>query len=116
MKLSAGSIQTIRGAYQYLNIKKNPELWDEDDNGVRIKSLVCFTVAPGMRAKGIATRLLERALTDAKTEGYDFAEAYPIKGEGDCFMQYLGPMKLYEKFGFKTHKELEQIFVVRKAL
>jgi GNAT superfamily N-acetyltransferase len=105
-----------RNAYVYLSHEKNADVWDEADEGLSIKSLVCFTIAPDMRGKGVATKLLERALADAKAEGYDIAEAYPIKGEGDCFMNYLGPIKMYEKSGFEVHKELEHIYTLRLKL
>ncbi len=105
-----------RNAYVYLSHEKNADVWDDADEGVRIKSLVCFTIAPEMRGRKVATKLLERALSDAKDDGYDIAEAYPIKGEGDCYLNYLGPKKMYEKSGFEIHKDLEQIYVMRLNL
>ena len=70
-----------KSAYYMLSRKNSPKLWD-DDEGSRVKSLVCFTIAPNMRGQKIATRLLERALSDAAAEGYDYVEAYPVKGGG----------------------------------
>ena len=34
------------------------------------KAVICFEIAPDFRGKGVATTLLQRAITDAKAEGY----------------------------------------------
>jgi ribosomal protein S18 acetylase RimI-like enzyme len=90
------------------------ELWDINDKNFKIKSIVCFTIAPDMRGKGIATRLLDRICSDVKEEPFSCLEAYPIKGEGNCFAHYGGPYKLYENKGFNVYKEFEKDMIVRK--
>jgi GNAT superfamily N-acetyltransferase len=45
----------------------------------RVKSVFCFTIAPEMQRKGVATQLLERVCKDAADEGFNFVEAYPNK-------------------------------------
>lgn len=43
----------------------------------KVKSLVCFEIAPGYRGKGIAKALLQRVCEDAKAEGFEWMEVYP---------------------------------------
>ena len=105
-----------KGAYNMLSKENRPQLWDDESDGLRIKSSVCFLIAPQMRGKGIAAKLLERACSDAAEEGYDWIEAYPIKDKGGCFKQYHGPAGLYEKFGFSLYKELDDDYIFRKKL
>lgn len=44
----------------------------------REMAVVCFTIAPEYRGKGIATALLNRVLADAKSNGYVAVEAFPV--------------------------------------
>ncbi|MDR1533063.1 MAG: GNAT family N-acetyltransferase [Clostridiales bacterium] len=82
----------------------------------KVKSVYCFTIAPQMKRKGIATQLLERVCKDARDEGFDCVEAYPKKTFVNEFQDFMGPMELYKKFGFAVYDELEDIYVVRKPL
>ena len=87
----------------------------ESEPEIKVKSIFCFAVAPDMKRKGIASRLLERVVQDAGEDGFDFVEAYPKSNmkETDNFE---GPMRMYEKAGFEVVEELEEIVVVRKRL
>ncbi len=103
-------------AYETLKSDKRPELWSEDDRDMKIKSVTCYVIAPEMRRKGIATKLLERVCSDATKEGYDIVEAYPAKIKENIQKNYHGPYSLYEKCGFKVYKDLEKETIVRKRL
>jgi GNAT superfamily N-acetyltransferase len=92
------------------------ELWEKEEENVKVKSVVCFIVAPEMRKKGVATKLLERVCLDAKFEGYSYIEAYPNKGGKNCFDHFHGPYKLFEKEGFNFYKEFEYGTIVRKYI
>ena len=105
-----------KSGYESLEPEKHPELWDEDNKDSKIKSVTCYVIAPEMRRKGIATKLLERACSDAQEDGYDYVEAYPAKIEKNIHMNYHGPFPLYEKCGFDLYKELEKKYIVRKTL
>ena len=84
------------------------------DPNDKVKSIYCFTIAPGMQRKGIATQLLERVCEDAAADGFDLAEAYPNK---ECMPpDFKGPLSMYEKCGFVTCAERDDKVVVRKAL
>lgn len=103
-----------KGSYDSLNREKCPELWEDTNPGDRIKSIVCYTIAPEMRQKGIATALLQRVCEDAQAEGYDYVEAYPGKSDKNIVRNYHGPYSLYEKNGFTLCRELEYDCLVRK--
>ena len=92
------------------------KLFDKNETNKKIKSIVCFTIDPEMRLKGVATQLLNKICQDAKTEEYDFIECYPIKNEQDYFGNYKGPLKMYQNFGFELYKELENNYIYRKIL
>lgn len=82
----------------------------------KIKSIFCFTVAPDFRGKGVATALIERVIAEAKNDGYEYIEAYPNKEETDMYFNYVGPLKLYKRFGFEPYTETKWRFVLRKKL
>lgn len=66
----------------------------------RILSVVCFTVAPDMRRRGIAKALLNRASKYAQDHGYDYIEGYPPLREftvHDCG----GSVSMYKSQGFE---------------
>lgn len=81
-----------------------------------VKSIFCFAIAPGMKRKGIATKLLERVCKDAADDGYDYVEAYPHKTFINEFSDFMGPVELYKKYGFIIHEEKEHKLVMRKLL
>jgi GNAT superfamily N-acetyltransferase len=102
-----------KAKYARLNKERCPEIWDDKEDPEKVKSVVCFTVSPMMRRKGIATALLNKACEDAAAEGYSYVEAYPRKGEVNE-RSYHGPLSIYKKLGFAVHKELDDMTVVRK--
>jgi GNAT superfamily N-acetyltransferase len=93
--------------------EKRPELWDAADHSEKIKSIVCFTIAPDRRGRGIATALLNRVCEDAFSEGYSCVEAYPGTA-GTTVRSYHGPSAMYEKCGFSVYKNLISEAIVRK--
>lgn len=82
----------------------------------RVKSVFCFTIAPDMRRKGIATQLLERVCRDAADDGFDSVEAYPNREFVDVFRDFMGSVDMYSKCGFIMHEETEDRIVMRKRL
>lgn len=89
----------------------------EDTNmGIKVKSILCFTIAPEMKRKGIATLLLERVCKDAAQDDFDFVEAYPNKEDMDETTKNCGPFEMYIKSGFVLYHEAEQGFIMRKQL
>lgn len=101
-----------RNGRRYFDTRDVTEMSD----GIRIKSVFCFVIAPEMRRKGISGLLLERVCEDAKADGFDCVEAYPIKEFISTQYDCMGPAKLYEKQGFITYFDYGDRLVVRKAL
>lgn len=83
--------------------------------GDSVCSVVCFVIAPSLRRKGIATKLLQAAIDGAKGK-YDFIEAYPRKDAHTCAHHYHGPLDMYEKAGFEVVEEKEGYYVVRTKI
>ena len=84
--------------------------------GIRVKSVFCFVIAPEMRRQGVATLLLERVCLDAANEGFDFAEAYPDKEVNEKSENYPGYANMYFKCGFTIFHETKRKLVMRKRL
>jgi GNAT superfamily N-acetyltransferase len=85
-------------------------------SNIKIKSIFCFVIAPKMKRKGIATRLLERVIQDAGQDGFDFVEVYPNKEFTDESEEFMGPLELYKKNGFTVYCETKKKLVMRKQL
>jgi GNAT superfamily N-acetyltransferase len=103
-------------AYNRLSPDQWPEIWEAEISKDRIKSIVCYTIAPEQRRKGIATKLLERVCQDAKEQGYSYVEAYPANHADNVVLNYHGPSTLYEKCGFTQYKDIGDYMIFRKFL
>jgi ribosomal protein S18 acetylase RimI-like enzyme len=98
----------------YERLVKNFDLIDNPED--KVCSIVCFLVNADSRRQGIAQGILEKICQDCSDQGFDYIEAYPGKGKLSSEGHFKGPLELYEKFGFKIIKELNDFFVVRKNL
>lgn len=87
------------------------------DNAIgKTMSVVCFSVATEYRGMGVSTALLERVISDAKSEGYVAVEGYAHTRKERDDMDFKGPTKLYEKLGFIPVVERNSVVVMRKTL
>lgn len=94
-----------------------PEDEPASDGGCgRVRSIVCFEIAPGWRGRGIASALLRRVCDDAGRDGYDAVEAYPVLRERREPLDFTGPVGLYEKAGFVRVDRRGDTLVMRKDL
>jgi len=84
--------------------------------GEKVKSIFCFTVAPEVKRKGIATQLLKHVCQEAARDGFDLVEAYPSKEAKDETINYSGAIELFKKCGFTVYYETEDKYVMRKSL
>lgn len=92
-----------------------PEFWTDDLNA-RVKSVVCFLIAPALRGRGIATRLLERVCSDAVDEDCDYLEGYPPPGSCDMYAAHHGTIALFERCGFSVRNKSQSGCIMRKYL
>lgn len=94
-----------------------PDEAPEEASGTeKIKSVVCFEIAPGYRGKGLASALLRRVCEDAAKEGYACVEAYPQRRSQETELDFTGPIKLYEKAGFILYAQHGERLTMRKTL
>ena len=82
----------------------------------KVKSLVCFEIAPGYRGKGIAKALLQRVCEDAKAQGFEWMEVYPQVADAYSTLDFNGPAKMYQNAGFEEVKRWGKTIVMRKKL
>lgn len=82
----------------------------------KIKSIFCFTIAPEMKRKGIATMLLNQVCEDAKKEGFEVVEAYPYQENGFQSSDFGGHAEMFRKLGFEVFVETQKGLVMRKYL
>jgi ribosomal protein S18 acetylase RimI-like enzyme len=78
-------------------------------------SVFCFTIAKAYRRQGLATKLLEAVINDAKKRGYKYVEAYPKK-KMSALDAFEGPLNMYKKFQFFVDKDYGDFLLVRKEL
>ena len=97
------------------NKDKYPRLNDIYNNQEKILSIVCFLVEKEHRGKGIAQKLLNRIIKDAKEKGYPIIEAYPKKKAKSEYGSWNGPYEMYMKNGFEEFK-IGKNKVVRRVL
>lgn len=101
-----------KNRYFRLNRENSPNTWSGVSTDDRILSVVCFTVAPEMRGKGVATALLSHVCRYAEENGYDLVEGYPPRGRftvSDCG----GSASMFVKQGFEI-VEIPDGIVARK--
>lgn len=82
----------------------------------KVKSIFCFTVAPEMKRKGIATMLLERVCKDAQEEGFEILEAYPYREHSNQSSDFGGYIEMYKKCGFELYLDTGKGMIMRKHL
>jgi len=76
---------------------------DGDDSG--ICSVVCFVIAPPYRQHGIAGRLLDAAIEQARFNGFTVMEAYPRRNPDNATHAYYGSPGMYQRAGFAVTSE-----------
>ena len=96
--------------------RRDEDYYISDGEHGKIKSLVCFEIAPEYRGKGIAKALMHRVCEDAEKDGYEFVEVYPQITEKYSALDFTGPMEMYGNFGFKEIDRHGNTVIMRKKL
>ncbi|TMI06523.1 GNAT family N-acetyltransferase [Candidatus Bathyarchaeota archaeon] len=86
------------------------------DKYEKVGSIVCFVIASTHRNQGVASHLLKAACKKFSQKGIEFAEAYPVKKPRSAAYNFPGPLSMYLKAGFVTHRDADWYLVVRKRL
>jgi GNAT superfamily N-acetyltransferase len=92
-----------------------PRLSDLQEENEKTLAVVCFIVQKEFRRMGIAGKLLEKIIEDAKNKGYISIEAYPKKRSISEYGKWNGPYEMYKKYGFIDYK-IGKSNVVRKYI
>ena len=104
----------LKDNYFRFDRENNSNSWIGIDENDKVLALVCFTIAPNYRGKGIAKKLLKYACEYAKKNGYDYIESYPSDGEfnpNNC----CGNRSMYESQDF-TIININDGIIARKKL
>lgn len=103
----------VPNRYQFI-----PDFACENAGGA-VMAVVCFSVAPDYRGKGVSTALLLRVLADAAAAGFAAVEGYAHlqkRPEDPEDYDFKGPKRLYEKLGFTPAAEQDGVVVMRRTL
>lgn len=79
-------------------------------------SISCFIITAPYRGHGVASRLLETAITRLRDRGMKSVEAYPARDDRSPQANYRGPLSMFLRAGFEPYREAGRHLVVRKAL
>lgn len=69
--------------------------------------IVCVTVQPECRGKGLALAMVKKVLSDLKKRGVGVVDAFPMKSSRSWSQVSVGPSGLFEKAGFKSIFEMK---------
>jgi len=95
---------------EFAALLKSPQYGprDEDDG---VWSIVCFAIDRHAQRKGVATALLDAAVSHAFAHGASAVEAYPhVSNVSD----YMGSVPLYEGAGFEHVRDANKRAVYRR--
>lgn len=90
----------LKNNYFRFSEENHPDSWIGIDKNDKILAIVCFTVAPDYRGKGVAKSMLKYACEYAKQNNYDYVESYPSNEKfnpNNC----CGSRFMYEQLGFE---------------
>ncbi len=96
--------------------KRDEDYYISNGQPGKVKSLVCFEIAPEYRGKGLAKALLHRVCEDAANDGFAFVGVYPRRTESYSVLDFTGPMEMYRHFGFQETERHGNTVVMRKKL
>ena len=99
----------------YPPVCENPELFTVKPRPGLIKIIYCLDIAEDWQGRGLAGLAMSRFLTDARAQGFAYAEGYPFANQRYPW-QYPGPVRLYEAFGFSFLREGSLSRVYQKEL
>lgn len=78
-----------------------------------VLALMCFVVAPGSRGQGVASKLLEYSIIDARQKGFKAIEGRASLSATTMAGLHHGPKGLYEKLGFRIEGKYRNQLIYR---
>lgn len=86
----------------FVRLEKDIEHLTKDK---KVGCVICFVIHPEYRGRGIARQLLDQAVRDFRTQGFQAVLALPFELKEAAQKQYRGTLNMYRERGFK---ELEK--------
>ena len=96
--LNANDWKSYRRLLEYV-----PEYIGDKKTGI----VICYVIHPEFRSMGVAKALLNAALDDFKSNGYEAVMALPVGADAFSQKMYRGTVSMYEKAGFEKIAEFE---------
>lgn len=79
----------------------------------KVGCVICFTIHPEYRGKGVARLLLDEAVEGFKQAGFDAVMAIPIVAKDSSEKLYRGTINMYKEKGFKEiEKDADMSFML----
>lgn len=97
----------------YMRLKEDVELVVKDK---KVGIVICFVIHPDFRGMGVATKLLNAAVSDFEEQNYDAVLAMPIYSETFSPKMYRGTVSMYQKAGFEKINEFGDVHVYWRKL
>lgn len=72
----------------------------------KLARMLCFVIHPKRRGEGIATAMLNHAISDFRIRGFAAVEAAPYKEAKTFEGNYRGPISMFEKAGFELVQDM----------
>src|SRR5216117_4394476 len=85
------------------------------DKYEKVGSIVCFVIASTHRNQKVASHLLNAACKKFSQKGLEFAEAYSVKKPSSVAYTFPGPLSIYLKASFSTHRDADLVSCSTKA-
>jgi len=85
---------------------------DDED----VWSLVCFAVHVSARRRGVASALLEAAVSHATARGATLLEAYPVRAGHHVIDSFTGYLPMFLAAGFEPIRDAGRRTIVRRRL
>jgi GNAT superfamily N-acetyltransferase len=95
-------------------LEHSPKLARIDDDPVW--STVCFYVHPAAKRQGVASALLEAAISHARERSAPIMEAYPVRETHMNIDAYTGYLPMFLDAGFEVVRDAGRRVIVRRGL
>lgn len=78
----------------------------------KVATIICFSIQREHQGKQVASRMLEFALADLATQGFEVVQAAPLSSGEFHDWGYRGPLSMYEKLGFVSQGPIDDKHVL----
>lgn len=94
------------------NLVRLREYTDELCHGKRVGCTICYVIHPDYRGQEIARKLLERAISDFRSAGYEAMLALPVETQTAQQKRYRGTLHMYQQAGYEELQTIDQLHIM----